>query len=513
MQKFDSILERVAEAERAQREGFDGARLEEDARDVVEEFLVHADQSYNFRRLSQRMLARQQLDFDTLREAVDSLKALAWPDAVVLTPHLTVNPKDELAKLEQGIERVQAEAAAAQAANVAFQLHFVVSGPLLRIVMVAINQGYSLEPLVDLAKRKVNLLAEQQLVQLWSYVQQEFDPQRSAHMELIAGIVPNDFLKFGSAAEAREKLARYVVEWKPKLMLASYDRKGSGYPMEAPSLPDVLTWKSDSEVEAPTLQETALAKSISRILEMASQLFQISVGELAAVLRVEPNSAVVNRRNPIPATDRRPPISALWYEVRKSARLLSQLSVVEADFPVCIRRYKLGLEVMAPYLNEEIKKKHEVILQRELARFALERGFYVIGTQFGRGETDLVSWQKEALYVVETKVLRGGGAVNPRVIHNALAQLSSYMDQHPSTPRGLLVIYNLTPSNITAPEHWLAGRYLIVPINIQPASPSLRRHSLEILNGDDKESIKVVPLSNPGTKRKRTRRASKKKRS
>ena len=144
-------------------------------------------------------------------------------------------------------------------------------------VMAAIAQGHSLEPLVVLARRKVNLLAEQQLVQLWSYVQQEFDPARNAHMDLTPNILPDDFLKFGNAAEAREKLARYVVEWKPKLLLASYARKGSGYPLEVPSLTDVLTWK-DTDVEPPNLQETALSKSMGRILEMASQLFHVSIG-------------------------------------------------------------------------------------------------------------------------------------------------------------------------------------------------------------------------------------------
>ena len=509
MQKFDWILERIAELEHAQHEGFEGARLKEDARDLVEELLVHASQSYNFLRLSQRMLARQALDFQTLREAIRLLDSLTWPNTVEAAPGLTVNPKDELTQLTQGIDQIQADLASDPASNAGFKLHFAVAGPLLRVVMAAIAQGYSLEPLVALAKGKVNLLAEQQLVQLWSYVQQEFDPARNAHMELIPNIVPDDFLKYGNAAEAREKLTRYVVEWKPKLLLASYTRKGSGYPLEVPSLTDVLTWK-DSDMEPPSLQETALSKSMGRILEMASQLFQLSIGELAAVLRVGPDSPVVNARNPIPAADRRPPFAALWYELRKSARLLSQLSVVEADFPVCIRRYKLGLEVMSPHANKEIRNKNEVLLQRELARFALERGFYVIGTRFGRGETDLVSWQKEALYVVETKVFRGQGAVNPKAVHKALAQLSSYMDQHPSTPRGLLVIFNLTPTTITAPEHWLGGRYLVVPINLQAASPSLRQHSLEILAGDDRESIKVVPLSNPAMKRKRSKKGASK---
>lgn len=77
-----------------------------------------------------------------------------------------------------------------------------------------------------------------------------------------------------------------------------------------------LAWR-DSGVEPPSLQETALAKSMGRILEMASQLFQLSMGDLAAVSRIETDSPVGNARNPIPAADRRPPFAALWYELRK----------------------------------------------------------------------------------------------------------------------------------------------------------------------------------------------------
>jgi hypothetical protein len=75
--------------------------------------------------------------------------------------------------------------------------------------------------------------------------------------------------------------------------------------------------------------------------------------------------------------------------------------------------------------------------------------------------------------------------------------------QHPSTPRGLLVIFNLAPTAIVAPEHWLKGRYLIIPINLQMAPPSQRQHSLEILEGTDTEITKVVQLSSstPGPKR------------
>ena len=362
MQKYDWILERVAEVESALREKVEGLALEEDARDLVEELLAHAGQNYNFPLLSQRMLSRHALDLDTLRQGIAFLSSHPWPDAIQITPNLTIQPTEELTDLEQGFARMQSQLVADPAANVGVSLDFLIGGSLLRLVMGAIKQGYSLDSLTALVRQKVSLLAEQQLVQLWSYVQQEFDPDRNTHMEMVQDIVPADFLTFGSNSQAREKLARYVVEWKPRLLLAAYDRRGSGYPLEVPTLPNILTWRADTEVEPPSLQETTLAKSIARILEMASQLFHISIGELAAVLRITPNSPVVRARNPIPSTARHPPITALCYEVRKAARLLSQLALVEADFPRCIRRYKLGHEVMAPHLNQDIETKGEILL-------------------------------------------------------------------------------------------------------------------------------------------------------
>jgi hypothetical protein len=510
LQRFEGLLQRVDDLERASRDRASSSALREDARDLVEELLVYGNQTFNFRKLSLRLEDRHDVDLDSLREAATYLRSLEWPSSVELTPALTIYPAEKLKSLEADIEQLQSLLAKDPAASVALALDFRLSTTLLHLVMAATRLGFSLGRLVDLARKKIDLLHRQQVVQLWSYVQEEFDSERSTHMEGVPGVLPDDFLKFGSDREARDKLARYIVEWKPRLMLELHARKGPGYPLEVPSLPRVLAWRASSTVDAPSLPEMRLAKSIGRIVHIAAHLFHDSVGDLAAVLQLDASSQII-RAGSVIAGSEQPTLPTLCYELRKAVQLLSEVAVVDADFPVAIRRYRWGLEVMAPHLTKEFRKKNELLLQRELARFTLERGFFVVGTRFGRAETDLVSWQKEALYIVETKLFRSNGNVNARSVRRALAQLRNYMDQHPSTPRGVLVLYNLTSSHISAPEHWLGGRFLVVPINMQRKPPSHREHSLEILEGDEAEVIKVVPLTTPMKRRRRRRKAARRK--
>lgn len=501
--KFEWILSRTEEVERAHHQQPDSAFVRDDVDDLVEELLIHANRGVDFPKLSNRLQERQTLDLSTLRETARFFSSLSWDGRITLTPALTVDPPEQISILETDITRIEKLLMVDPAASAGLSLDIKVGGILLRLSMCALTKGHSLEPLVQLAKQKINLLDPQQVVLLWSLLQREFDPEKDVRMEVISPILTNDFLKFEDDATAREKLARYIVELKPRLMLALYGRNGPGFPIELPSLPSVLTWKSSSTADPPTVQEVRLTKAIRRIVWMSSQLFERTPEELASALRLDVNSPII--RTAVTATVSNPAsVPALCYELRKAAQILSELSVAEADFPVCIRRYKLGIEVMSPLLNKEFSKKKETDLQRELARFALERGFFVVGTRFGHGETDLVSWEKEALYILETKLFKGPSRIRARAITNAFAQLSTYMDTHPTTPRGLLVLYNMSPTHISAPEHWLRQRFLVIPINMQPLSPSHREHTLEITEGGDEQAIRVLEIGMNDTARKKT---------
>lgn len=132
---------------------------------------------------------------------------------------------------------------------------------------------------------------------------------------------------------------------------------------------------------------------------------------------------------------------------------------------------------MAPEILREIKIKEELLLQKELCKFLLEENIFTVGTKFGRSETDLFAEHAGGEYTIEAKVFRRKGSLSRPSLNHAVVQLQNYLDQRPSTPRGILVIYNLTDDLLTASGAWIQGRYWILPINLQPQSPSLRKRS------------------------------------
>ena len=106
-------------------------------------------------------------------------------------------------------------------------------------------------------------------------------------------------------------------------------------------------------------------------------------------------------------------------------------------------QYKLGLEVMAPEILVEMRKKGELLLQKELCKFLVERNIFAVGTKFGRSETDLFAEHGGEEYTIEAKVFRAKRLLSQSALKRAVVQLQNYLDQRPSTPRGILVIYNL----------------------------------------------------------------------
>jgi len=504
---FDAILMRISDLEQADVKRPENPSLLEDANDLINELFVQAPRAQNLRELSTRLRGRQDLDIEALRKAADFFRNLPWSGQITLTPALTVNPPELVAKLDAEIRNIEALNNEDPTIKAAFALDITAGGSLLRLTMCATTLNFSLEPLLVLAREKLRLPSPEQIVTLWSYLQREFDPDRDARIELVPTILSDDFLRFVNDEMAREKLARYIVEYKPRLMLTLSSRNGSGFPLDVPGLANVLTWRSSSTTIPPSLQEQRLAKAIRRLVGMSTKVFGHSREELAEVLRVDLKSPLLGDGQ-IRVKEEEPTISAFCYELRKAARLLSELSLAQGDLPTFIRRYKLGIEVMSPHLHREFSKKSELLLQRELSRFFLERGLFVVGTKFGAGQTDLVSWEKEALYIVETKLFKGAGKIRPKALTDAFAQLRNYMDTHPTTPRGVLVIYNMSSSHISAPEHWLRNRFLFIAINMQKESPSHRTHSIEILEGDEKKTIQVVEVGRNARRRRRKKSVS-----
>jgi hypothetical protein len=423
----------------------------------------------------------------------------------LLTPSLTVEPKELLKSLDADIDTLEAKLIASPSASYDMALDFSLGGKLMRLVMCAIKMGFSLDALIRLARTKLDLLEVKQLVLVWTLLQREFDPERDARLEKVNSILPNDFLKYDDEASSRNKLAEYVVSIKPRLMLALQGRGISGYPVEVPELARILTWKSTAAADRPSMADVRLATALRRVTWLSNKLFDRAPEDIIAVLNVDGSSLLI--QTPTNVSSRiTPSLSLLFYELRKICRLLQSRSPAESDIAFCVRRYKLGLEIMAPDVISDIKKKDELRLQKDLARFLIERGFFVVGTKSGRSESDLISWEGPRLHILEVKLLRPHSSITPAVIEHAFAQLASYMDQHPSTPYGLLVIYNLTDIQINAPDRWMRDRYLVVAINLQARSPSGRQAALDIIEGKTDKSVEVLSIGDPRGTRSRRRK-------
>jgi hypothetical protein len=186
-----------------------------------------------------------------------------------------------------------------------------------------------------------------------------------------------------------------------------------------------------------------------------------------------------------------PPLESLCYEIRKLSQIVDLLAARVGPVEKTLRQYKLGIEILAPEIIDELQDKNEIRLQKDLAKFLIERGIHANGTHFGRSETDLVSTDSGNQYILEVKKLLGKGSLTTARIKAALVQLQSYMDQHPSSPFGILVIYNFTDTVLLAPQSWIRGRFWVLAINLQRKAPSGRARSLTVEAGDSSETISV----------------------
>jgi hypothetical protein len=68
-QKYEWILDRIAQVEREDAKSSESASVRDDADDLVEELLIHASRSIDFPKLSDRLQERRALDLSTLRAA------------------------------------------------------------------------------------------------------------------------------------------------------------------------------------------------------------------------------------------------------------------------------------------------------------------------------------------------------------------------------------------------------------------------------------------------------------
>jgi hypothetical protein len=141
---------------------------------------------------------------------------------------------------------------------------------------------------------------------------------------------------------------------------------------------------------------------------------------------------------------------------------------------------------------ERIQKKTELQLQKELAGFLIEHGYFAVGTRFGQVESDLVIFEGREPLVIEVKKYTHKKPPTAAAIMQALRQLQDYLDKHKGFQRGVLALFNLSERPIKAPRLWIRGQYRVLGINLGKATSSKLKSTLEIAEGGGSDILKIT---------------------
>lgn len=479
--------------------------LQEDLTGLILDVLAYAGRTIDMEDLNRTLLARSHIDVETLRQSVTIFEGLQLDGPYHFLPSRYLDTASLLEGYRTFVDRLAEEAPTLGARRLEVRLNLD-SDPLEYLLLCAASDGADLTPIIEIVRNKLNLVDEDSIVDVWSRIQSEFSLDRVCFMHADSDIIPVNWLRTTTMDDLKHKIAHYVVDLKPRLTLRMYEAGRDGLPFTGtPSVARLLSLAVSAAVKPISQVKLDLARSLGRLhsywVEILSQKrinFHRALGlgdNISFADSQEHQGAVEQVSGKDTDTER-----LILYEVKKIVRATHSLSVYESPVEKALTQYKLGLEVMAPESIDDLSEKNELRLQKRLCRFLLERGIFAVGTKFGRSEIDLLAELPNDGYVIETKVYKHRPGITERTLKSNLTQLQAYMDQSPTRRRGILVIYNFTSTVVSAPRHWVGGRFWFLPINLQREPPSGRSRSLTIEAGDD--LIRVLNIRPPTRARK-----------
>lgn len=392
--------------------------------------------------------------------------------------------------------------------EILFCLEIVVNNYFDRMIFILEDRA-PIGELQKLVQTKLNILTDNNIKILWSYIKGDFSDSFYG-FQYDEEILGASFFKVGTVGQLREKIAKYVTFLRAKIMLKRFKEGKTESPMFAFGVARILGMHN-TVVKNFTLSEVTLIKIISRILGFWEKVLFGDKNELCAPLRISAEGRIVFLK----PRDIDKDLDNHWFdfkvddiksyqvilcELRRLLKIANGYITRQTDIEKSLFQYKLKYEIFAKEKNREFKAKNapnELLLQKELCAFLIERGIYSYGKSFGTHEIDLMVEQSGKTYVIETKIYKSykGVGTFERRIKSDLIQLSEYLDREDSISAwGILVIYNLTDVFIEQPKKWIRKRFWILPINISGVTPSLRNKKMMIEESDVKNLIRCCFL-------------------
>lgn len=469
---------------------------------LLELLLLEAAPGLGLPELERQLRDATNLDLESIRAAVEELRKLPLKP-VPLTEGKTIDPSEEFRRIDEALRTLSQQHVLPN--NEAwFRLELQVDGYLTRALISAAHSGADVRPVVLRAEQKLAALSDVTLVQQWSRVQREFaDDFGVPRLDTESPWLPAKFLELGSGDQLRQKLARYVVELKPKLVALRIAAGIYSHPIDAIGPARLLAINTTSTPLERDVLRLDLARGISRISAAWTTLLKGKLPALASLLRLDLDTRLLQGADAKAAanelSEASSPAAAAVHEALAFLAAVERFGGARSGIEDVLRRHKLGLEVTLPDSAREVRGCSELVLQKKLCRFLIEQGIYAEGTKFGPFETDLLANVRAMATVIEVKLYPSGKHPTEKSIRANLAQLQDYMDKRPVRPTGTLVVYNFSDTLVVAPNRWIRGRYWICVVNLGSATGS-RRQSTLTLDEDYGGRQLIVGTSNDATR-------------
>jgi hypothetical protein len=473
--------------------------LRQDLKSIIAEVVSYIARNISVNELESRLTVLSSVDVGNLKLLIEKAKAIAKNCSPINLQSTNINPAQLITQLEEFVSEIELKAPLLKAEDVVLYIDMVGSHILDNILSCAVASNKSVDGIKEMVRKKLSKVDEDVINVIWNRIVREFDEGRGLQpMVRDESVMSKEFLASDDVSRTREKIAEYVVELKPKLIVSMFGKNIFQYPVEVPGSLRIIASLDAELVLSIADWEIMLGKSISRLACIWDDVLYQDLKDLAGTLGLTKDGRLLNGPDYKEASKHISPgntkqsYQLAFLELRKILRIAD--SIISGDSPVekVLWQYKLGLEVMTPEIIEEIDKKRELLLQKELCKFLIEHSIYAVGTQFGRSQTDLSVEGTTDSYIVETKVYRKSDRLNERSLRKDVSQLQSYMDQYPRKIKGILAIYNMTEYLLETPRRWLHQRFWILPINLQYQPPSGRDKTMAVEESDDGLLIRVV---------------------
>jgi len=483
---LDYLLRRIEQLTKLIDQGVDLDFVRDEATTVLQELSAFCRRRINFAALETRIRDATSIDVGALEEGLGILVP-APRDELLSSEKLA----ESFARTREHFEFLKKEQHTMKFLEIGLRLEMLFES-VFGDAILSIAEGWDPARIVKLARTKIGLLSEQRQRDLWARVRAECRPFDADEDDEVVrdyrledhGVLPKGFLE-SSPPDVADRLALYHAWLRGRVIRAMMQRGRDRWPMPAVGIAKILASRQ-VDVE-PSTTEIVVARAVSNIAGWIEQRGNrpMSVEKFGALLGLRADSKMLCGEEQQAFKERTwegraSPEHAALHSFRTLARATASLHENETPLGIALFQYKAGVELFAPKIASAMSKD-ELILQKELCKFLLERGIFSVGTKFGQHETDLVANVRDDFIVIEAKVIKT--APNPTKLAQNLMQLLRYDDLNPAFrgSRAVLIVYNFTDVPIMTTHELVAGRAWIIVVNAKAGPPSKTKRCLKLM--------------------------------